>query len=142
MSQRGTYQTRQQEAIEKLFSAQEDACLTAEDVYQLLQKTGMEIGRTTVYRAITRLCQSGRLRRYAPHERGASAHFQYNPCQESHLHIRCVQCGTLAHLHCDEVESFASHLSRHHGFALDEGQTILYGMCENCQKLKEEIYAK
>ena len=130
---RGTYQTKQQEAVEALFSLHEEECLTAEDAYQLLMEQGADIGKTTVYRVITRLCQSGRLRRYAPHERGEAAHYQYNPCQESHLHIRCINCGALAHLHCDEVESFASHLTKHHGFTLDEGQTILYGCCESCQ---------
>ena len=125
---RGTYQTRQQEAVEMLFSSREEECLTAEDAYRLLMEQGSGIGKTTV-------CQSGRLRRYAPHERGEAAHYQYNPCRESHLHIRCINCGALAHLHCEEVEAFASHLTMHHGFTLDEGQTILYGCCESCRKV-------
>ena len=135
MSQRGTYQTRQQEAIEALFSAREQDCLTAEEVHQALMESGMDIGKTTVYRAITRLCQTGRLRKYIAHDSGGAARFQYNPCRESHLHIRCIQCGALAHLHCDEVESFSRHLTHHHGFTLDEGQTILYGFCENCRQI-------
>lgn len=131
---RGSYQTKQQEAVEQLFSTLGEACLTAEDVHILLQERGMDVSQTTVYRVITRLCQAGRLRRYAPHERGAAAHYQYNPCNKSHLHIRCINCGVLAHLHCDEVEAFASHLNMHHGFTLDEGQTILYGRCEACRQ--------
>jgi len=133
MSQRGTYQTRQQEAIESLFASRAEECLTAETVYNALQLQGMDVGKTTVYRAITRLCQAGRLRKYVSHDSGGAALFQYNPCQESHLHIRCVHCGALAHLHCDEVLAFSNHLSHHHGFTLDEGQTILYGCCEDCQ---------
>lgn len=134
MSQRGTYQTRQQEAIEALFSARAEDCLTAEEAHQALMEKGMDIGKTTVYRAITRLCQTGRLRKYIAHDSGGAARFQYNPCQESHLHIRCTQCGALAHLHCEEVDAFSRHLTHHHGFVLDEGQTILYGLCEGCQK--------
>ena len=134
MSQRGTYQTRQQEAIETLFSSRAEDCLTAEEVYQTLAESGMDIGKTTVYRAITRLCQTGRLRRYAAHDSGGAARFQYNPCRESHLHIRCTHCGALAHLHCDEVDAFSKHLTCHHGFTLDEGQTILYGLCEGCRE--------
>ncbi len=130
---RGTYQTRQQEAVEALFASREQTCLTAEEAHQLLSERGLDIGKTTVYRTITRLCQAGRLRRYSPHERGEAAHYQYNPCQESHLHIRCIHCGALAHLQCEEVDAFASHLTQHHGFTLDEGQTILYGCCEGCR---------
>jgi len=135
MSQRGNYQTRQQEAIEALFRAHAEDCMTAEEVHKALAENGMDIGKTTVYRAITRLCQTGSLRRYAAHDSGAAAHFQYNPCRESHLHIRCTHCGALAHLHCDEVEAFSQHLTHHHGFALDEGQTILYGLCESCRQI-------
>ena len=76
----------------------------------------------------------GRLRRYAPHESGEAARYQHSPCTQSHLHIRCVDCGALAHLHCDEVEAFARHLGQHHGFTLDESQTVLYGLCEACRK--------
>ena len=138
MSARGSYQTRQQEAVARLFENQPDSCLTAEEAYQELEKElsreGLAIGKTTVYRAISRLCQTGRLRRYAPHESGEAARYQHSPCTQSHLHIRCVDCGALAHLHCDEVEAFARHLGQHHGFTLDESQTVLYGLCEACRK--------
>ena len=132
MTQRVAYQTRQQEAVERLFASHPEECLTPEEAYQALTSAGMDVGKTTVYRAITKLCQNGRLRRYASQERGEAAHYQYSPCTESHLHIRCIHCGALAHLHCEEVEAFAAHLNQHHGFTLDEGQTILYGCCERC----------
>lgn len=137
MATRGVYQTKQQEAVADLFKKQPEACLTAEDIYQILEKRGLTIGRTTVYRAITRLCESGELRRYAPRESGEAARYQFNPCRQSHLHIRCVDCGALEHLHCDEVEAFKRHLGLHHGFTLDEGQTVLCGQCEAC-RLKNE----
>lgn len=134
MSQRGNYQTRQQEAVETLFAKRPEECLSAEEAYQELSQAGFDIGKTTIYRVISRLCQTGRLRKYAAHTSGESARFQYNPCQHSHLHIRCVHCGALAHLHCEEVEAFSHHLSSHHGFTLDEGQTILYGCCQQCRQ--------
>ena len=130
---RGNYQTKQQDAVEKLFLSVGETCLTAEEVYHQLTEKGLDIGQTTVYRVITRLCREGRLRKYASHERGTAAHYQYNPCAQSHLHIRCVECGALEHLHCDEVEAFSSHLTNHHGFTLDEAQTILYGRCQACR---------
>lgn len=135
MPSRGSYQTRQQEAIEALFARDPELCLTADEAHRALLESGMDIGKTTVYRVITRLCQSGRIRKYVSHDSGGAARFQYNPCQESHLHIRCVHCGALAHLHCEEVEAFSRHLTHHHGFTLDEGQTILYGCCESCRQL-------
>lgn len=133
---RGAYQTRQQEAVQALFENRAEDCLTAEEAYRALADSG--IGKTTVYRAIARLCDSGTLRRYAAHESGESARYQWSPCRESHLHIRCVDCGTLCHLHCEEVDSFKAHLNHHHGFTLDEGQTILYGRCDKCSETQQE----
>ncbi|MEG0901856.1 MAG: transcriptional repressor [Clostridia bacterium] len=123
MSNRGNYQTRQQEAVAELFAKRAEDCLTAEEAYTALLEQGMDVGQTTVYRAIARLCAAYVLRRYTPHDSGEAARF-------STIH---ANCGALEHLHCDEVEAFAAHLTRHHGFTLDEGQTILYGCCEACR---------
>ena len=58
MSARGSYQTRQQEAVARLFENRPDSCLTAEEAYQELEKElsreGLAIGKTTVYRAIVK----------------------------------------------------------------------------------------
>ena len=62
--QRGNYQTRQQEAIVALFERSAQACLTADEAYRQLLAEGMDVGKTTVYRAITKLCDAGVLRRY------------------------------------------------------------------------------
>lgn len=56
MAQRGTYQTRQQEAVCALFASRPEECLTAEEAYQALFKAGSDVSKTTVYRAISRLC--------------------------------------------------------------------------------------
>ena len=138
MATRGAYQTRQQEAVAALFQQRPADCLTPEEAYAALEGQGHEIGKTTVYRAIARLCENGVLRRYFSHESGEAALYQFNPCRESHLHIRCVGCGALEHLHCEEVEAFKAHLTQHHGFSLDEGQTVLYGLCEKCGRERRE----
>lgn len=132
MSTRGVYQTRQQEAVIQLFHQRPGECLSAEEVHQLLEAQGLSVGKTTVYRGLSRLCESGALRRYAPQGSGDSARFQLNPCKESHLHIRCVGCGALEHLDCGEMEHFKNHILSSHGFSLDEGQTMLYGRCKSC----------
>lgn len=137
--QRGSYQTRQQEAVTGLFENRQAQCLTADEAYRLLVESGMDVGKTTVYRAITKLCDQGILRRYAPQSSSDAARYQYNPCRESHLHIRCSSCGAMEHLHCGDVEAFAAHIRAHHGFVLDEGRTMLCGLCESCAQKKETV---
>ena len=130
MAERGKYQTRQQEEIAEYFRERPEDCVTAEAVYSAL---GAKVGMTTVYRAVSRLCEEGVLRRYAAKTAGEPSLYQFNPCRESHLHIRCVDCGVLEHLRCDVVKTFSDHLQQHHGFVLDEGQTMLYGRCSACE---------
>ena len=134
MGERGQYQTKQKEEIAEYFRKHPGVCMTAETVFSDL---GAKVGMTTVYRALARLSEEGFLRRYATQSAGDAAMYQLNPCQENHLHIRCVDCGKLAHLHCDEVQIFAEHLLDHHGFTLDECQTILYGRCRDCAAKRE-----
>lgn len=136
MKERGKYQTKQQEAVAAFFQGLPSLCLTAEEVYLRLSATGLDVGKTTVYRAISRLCEEGQLRRYAPHSSGGAAQYQWNPCHDNHLHIRCLSCGALEHLSCDEVRAFCGHIAGHHGFQLDESQTILYGRCKRCMEEK------
>jgi len=139
MADRGKYQTKQKEVIADYFRERPDACVTAEEVYSAL---GADVGMTTVYRAVARLCDEGFLRRYAPQATGDASLYQLNPCQDTHLHIRCVDCGKLAHLHCDVVHDFTNHLLGHHGFILDECQTILYGRCESCEAKRKQEYTE
>ena len=129
MSLRGKYQTKQKEVIAEYFRQRPELCLSADAVYSAL---GSEVGMTTVYRAVSRLCDEGFLRRFAPQGVGEAALYQLNRCQDHHMHIRCIDCGTLSHLHCEVVNEFMSHLLEHHGFVLDECQTVLYGRCAAC----------
>ena len=129
---RGNYQSRRVEAVENCFAKRPEACLAVEDVYRLLQEEQVQLGKTTVYRAIARLCEEGVLRRYASGEHDGAALYQYTPCAHAHLHIRCLKCGKIGHLDCDEVESFTAHLQGEHGFRLDDGQSMLYGVCKEC----------
>lgn len=129
MGERGRYQTRQKEEIADFFRARPEQCVSAEEVHAALESN---VGMTTVYRAVARLCEEGFLRRYAPQSTGEASLYQLNPCRESHLHIRCLDCGALAHLSCDVAHGFSDHLMHHHGFMLDEGQTVLYGRCQAC----------
>lgn len=138
MPSRGAYQTERKHAVVAYFEQHAGQCLTVDDCCRYLSDRGLSIGRTTVYRAITQLCEAGRLRRYAPSEQGKAASYQYNGCKAHHLHMVCRSCGALEHLHCTDAESFSRHLLSEHRFVLDEGQTVLYGCCLACAEKRAE----
>lgn len=132
MKQRGNYQSKRKEAVQRLFSEQSERCFTVEEAQEALVMEGQDVGKTTVYRAISRLLEQGIVRRYAPQEPAEAARYQYSACREGHLHIRCMHCGELAHLDCDAVSEFCEHITVHHGFVLNEAQTTLTGCCPEC----------
>ncbi len=80
MAARGTYQTKQKEVIADYFRANPETCVTAEEVYAAL---GAQVGMTTVYRAVARLCEEEVLRKYTPQSAGEAALYQFNPCRRA-----------------------------------------------------------
>lgn len=141
MSQRGAYRTKRKDAVETIFAMHPEECISVDDCVRYAEESGLHIGKTTVYRSIARLFESGRIRRFTPASHADAAYYQYNSCTQEHLHMVCRICGKLEHLHCADVENFRSHLQTEHGFVLDEAQTILYGLCEECALHKEEKQA-
>lgn len=99
-----------------------------------------ETARSSVYRRLSELCERGVIRKFHSEARNCSV-YQYvgSHCDcSTHLHEKCVLCGKIEHLDCHDSESFIAHLLAEHGFAVDCGQTILYGVCAACRAGKGE----
>ena len=126
------YKTRQRDEVLRFFMEHENECFSARDVYE-----HVEAGETTVFRAITALTDSGLPTKYAAGDgRGESATYRYNPQipGSQHIHLKCEQCGRLIHMDCTFMQQILSHFLEEHGFAVDCGRTVIYGLCEGCQK--------
>lgn len=52
----------------------------------------------------------------------------------NHFHLKCVKCGRLFHVSCDFLSQIEEHVYKHHIFLLTIPRTVLYGVCEDCQK--------
>ena len=96
-------------------------------------KQGEKIGRTTVYRNLEQLSEQGRVRKY----QNAQGVVQYQYVEHSedchaHFHMMCKACGKLFHVDCELMHQLSSHIFSHHHFKLDSCETILVGMCADC----------
>lgn len=93
------------------------------------------VGESTVYRQVAGLCDEGILGRVNGND-GKSVLYRFidksNGC-DSHFHLKCTNCGNITHLHCDKTGSFKTHIEAHHGFSVDFGHTVIYGICKNCK---------
>ena len=105
--------------------------MTAEDVYKLLLKEGMDIGLATIYRVLTQFEQASILIRH--HFEGGKAVFELNEGIH-HDHMVCVQCGHVEEFYDSEIERRQVKIAKERGFSLHEHSLQLYADCikDNC----------
>lgn len=131
-----SYNTKQRELIFELLKENGGGHMTAEEVANRLAENGNAVGKSTVYRYLDKLVESGEVRKYIVDE-GISACYQYvghsDRCN-SHYHLKCSQCGALLHVECDYLDKVGEHVLEHHGFKMSNEKTVLYGTCVNCRK--------
>ncbi len=135
---RTNYQTAGRRALVEFLEKHPDRQFSTEEIYHALSQSA-EVGKSSVYRGLSELCAQDAVRKFRSDERGCNV-YQYVgagcDCRD-HFHEKCMRCGKLQHLDCHATAEFIRHLSAEHGFSVDCGQTILYGVCAACRA--EEI---
>lgn len=138
-----TYKTKQKSIILKLLQDNSENSFTIDEIVALLKESGESVGRTTVYRFVERLFESGEVRRFYE-GRKSGATYQYvekdNNCQD-HMHLKCTECGKLIHLGCDFMNGVCTHIEEHHKFFVNNSKTTILGVCEACRKNGENYEA-
>lgn len=103
---------------------------SAQELHDDLKRADVNVGLTTVYRALQALAEAGdvdALRR----DDGETI---YRRCasEEHHHHLVCRDCGKSVELAGDEVETWAAVAARRHGFTDVTHTAELYGLCGGC----------
>jgi Fur family ferric uptake transcriptional regulator len=131
------YNTRQRELIFELLMENCDKHMTADDVANSLLYKGNAVGKSTVYRYLDKLVESGEVRKYIVEE-GKSACYQYvGRSERCSNHFKCSGCGELLHIDCEYLDRVGEHVFEQHGFRLSNEKTVLYGTCLNCRKIEK-----
>ena len=129
-----TYKTEGRQRLIGFFESHRDCQYTAEELCLELNG-GSESGRSSLYRQLGELCREDVLRVFRDEDRRCNV-YQYVgeacDCRE-HFHAKCTRCGRIEHLHCGDSADFARHLMDEHGFRIDCGQSVLYGVCDACR---------
>lgn len=129
------YQTAGRRALLSFLSAHPDRQFSADELYGAVTETAV-MGKSSVYRQLSLLCEEETVRRFRNDSRGCNV-YQYVgsgcDCRE-HFHEKCTECGRVVHLDCHATAEFVAHLSGEHGFLVDCGRTILYGICAECRE--------
>jgi len=104
----------------------QDAHLSAEDIYKTLLNSGEEVGLATVYRVLTQFEAAGLVKRH--HFETGQSVFELDQ-GEHHDHILCLQCGHIEEFMDAEIEKRQHKIAAQLSFELAEHSLILYGNC-------------
>lgn len=97
---------------------------TAEDIYNALKKSGVDVSLATVYRNLSKFAEMGKIKRV---ERcGVSDHFDWR--LDDHQHFICERCGAICDVELDiKIDLSDTSLSVH------RYDVVLYGICDKCK---------
>jgi Fur family transcriptional regulator, ferric uptake regulator len=109
-----------------LFEHSDVRHMTAEDVYRLLTRDGLDIGLATVYRVLTQFEQASILVRH--HFESGKAVYELNQGSH-HDHLVCLQCGRVEEFFDEEIERRQKRIAKERGFEIHDHSLHIYADC-------------
>lgn len=113
--------------------------VTAQELYERVNRRHPEIGFATVYRFLRALTESN----HATEVRmgGLPARYELTP-KSHHDHLTCTECGAIVEFENKTIESLQERIAKQFGFLLTHHVLELYGVCPSCQGKKAVQAAK
>lgn len=126
------YRTRQRTLLLDFLQSHPDEPLSAGQISEAVE--GESISPSAVYRNLAELENEGKVRRLS---RGGSreAFFQYidaPDCRDC-VHLSCIQCGRTFHMTAPGAARLLRDVEKSEMFRVDRSETVLYGVCRDCQ---------
>ena len=124
----GTRPTRQRRAVAAAMQSFDDF-RSAQDIHEMLRKSGSGVGLSTVYRTLQALADGGEVDLLRTEEGEAL----YRRCSgRHHHHLVCRSCGRTVEVEGPTVERWADTVGEEHGFR-DVSHTLeIFGTCPSC----------
>jgi Fur family ferric uptake transcriptional regulator len=129
------YKTKSRKLILQYLIEEKEHSVSTSDIEQYLEAQGEHVNLSTIYRYLDKLVEEGHVLKHQNKD-GKKSVFQYveeDHCHD-HLHMQCVKCGKTIHLNCGFMTEISEHMMAHHHFRLQCHNSILYGVCEICEK--------
>ena len=125
----GMRPTRQRLAVAEVLASFDDF-RSAQDIHELLGRSGSPVGLATVYRTLQRLAESGEVDMLRTEDGEAI----YRRCSDSHHHhLVCRSCGRTVEVEGPAVERWTRAIAAEHGYD-DISHTLeIFGTCASCR---------
>jgi Fur family ferric uptake transcriptional regulator len=110
---------------------------TADEMIDALKNAGTPVAKSTAYRFLSSLEETGDVRKYLLSE-GSPACYQYIGRDDEHreqYHLMCRECGSVIHFENSELGRMFRDIGASQGekgFRIDGCQTVFYGVCGSC----------
>ena len=130
-----SYHTKTSDLIAQFIQTKLDQGFTASELSAFLKENGVSVNKTTVYRNLDKMTESGRL---AKRKSMTSDGFVYQTAEEEnhcaeHIHFQCCKCGSVIHLSDKKTEQYLKSLSKDLGLQINLNLSSLNGLCQKCR---------
>jgi Fur family ferric uptake transcriptional regulator len=112
--------------------AEQDCCLTAQEIFDRLRADGRRVGIASVYRVLELLSSEGLLQRIDL----GSGIARFEPVRsggEHHHHLVCDSCGKVEAFEDPGLERAIHRLEETSGYAVAGHDVVLHGACTDCR---------
>lgn len=129
------YKTEKKEILKQILKENHDKHLTSKDILEFINKNSLNISQATLYRILDDLVEEGYVKKFIVDDKSGAC-FQYvcdNEEKCEHFHCKCIKCGKIIHLDCDDLSETFNHIKEKHKFYIDPTKITLVGICEDCK---------
>ena len=103
-----------------------------EDLVVKLRKKGTGVSRTSVYRTLPLLVESGIVHK-TPCDR-MNGHYEHVFGHGHHDHLLCLGCGRIIEFYDNSIEKLQERIVRKENFEMTGHRLVISGFCEDCAK--------
>jgi Fur family ferric uptake transcriptional regulator len=134
LNDKGWRMTPQRETILQVFQdLPKGNHLSAEDLYNLLQKQGEKISLSTIYRTLKLMARMGILRELELAE--GHKHYEINQPHPHHHHLVCVQCNRTIEFNNDSILKLGLKQAQKTGLHLLDCQLTIHTVCHEALRM-------
>ncbi len=127
------YKTEQKKLLLEFLQENQDSSYTIDEITDALKKRGASVGKSTVYRLMTKLVEEKRVRRQlSDSSRKAIYRIVIDEHCHNHLHLQCIGCGKVLHLDEKTSDELLCAVKTLNNFSVSEEDTVLMGKCSSC----------
>ena len=112
--------------------AQQDCCLTAQEMFDRLRASDRQVGIASVYRVLELLTSEGFVQRIDLGS-GISRYEPIHSGGDHHHHLVCDRCGKVEAFEDRELEQAIHRLEETSGYAVAAHDVVLHGSCGDCR---------